>query len=163
MIRTISLSTLILENMKRRLKFNRLECRDHHKAHSLSALADAPCIATLGKIVELNYNQIQVRIAELERNAKVLQYVTLKNALRNKAQEMRKLALPCVQQNKTGVVALNDLPSSILMLHQVSNTRVDGVIEVPRGRRAKRAFTITYRKPSTASCAFRIGERVTAR
>ena len=113
--------------------------------------------------MELNYNQIQVRIAELERNAKVLQYVTLKNALRNKAQEMRKLALPSVQQNKAGLVVLNDLHSSILMLHQVSNTRVDGVIEVPRGRRAKRAFTITYRKPSAASCAFRIGERITAR
>jgi len=113
--------------------------------------------------VELNYNQIQVRIAELERNAKVLQYVTLKNALRNKAQEMRKLALPCVKQNKSGLIALDDVPSSILMLHQVSNTRVDGVIEVPRGRRAKRAFTITYRKPSAASCAFRIGERITAR
>ena len=79
--------------MKRRLKFNRLECKDHHKAHSLSALADAPCIVTWEKIVELNYNQIKKRLEELEKLEVVEEYNNCKNALSNKAQEMRKLAL----------------------------------------------------------------------
>ena len=110
--------------------------------------------------MSLNYNQIQVRLAHLERNPDVMEFAALKNALSNKAKEMRKLAFPCVQQNKAGLVVLDDLPSSILMLHQVSNTRIEGVIEVPRGYRAKRAFTFTYRKPAAASVVFQVGERI---
>ena len=113
--------------------------------------------------MELNYNQIKNRLEELEELEIVKEYNDYKNALSNKAQEMRKLALSCVKQNKSGLIALDDAPSSILMLHPVSNTRIDGVIAVPRGHRAKRAFTITYRKPSVAGCTFRIGKRIAAR
>ena len=113
--------------------------------------------------MSLNYNQIQVRIAELERNAKVLQYITLKNALSNKAQEMRKLALRWVDldTSKSRLIMLDDGPDKITSIQWGKDRCIEGVIKVPRGSSSRREFTVSYRNPAAAGAVFRVGGKIT--
>jgi len=114
--------------------------------------------------VDLSYNQIQDRLEKLEGNAKVLQYITLKNALSNKAQEMRKLALRWVDldTSKSRLIMLDDGPDKITSIQWGKDQCIEGVIKVPRGSSSRRAFTVSYRNPSAASAVFRVGGKITS-
>ena len=113
--------------------------------------------------MDLNYNQIQERLEKLEHNAKVLQYVTLKNALSHKSQEMRKLALRWVDldTSKSRLIMLDDGPNKITSIQWGKNQCIEGVIKVPRGSSSRRRFTVNYRNPSAASAVFRVGGKIT--
>ena len=114
--------------------------------------------------MDLSYNQIEDRLEKLERNAKVLQYITLKNALSNKAQEMRKLALRWVDldTSKSRLIMLDDGPDRITSIQWGKDRCIEGVIKVPRGSSSRRAFTVNYRNPSAASAVFRVGGKITS-
>ncbi len=113
--------------------------------------------------MELNYNQIKKRLEELEKLEVVEEYNNCKNALSNKAQEMRKLALRWVDldTSKSELIMLDDGPDKITSIRWGKNRCIEGVIKVPRGSSSQRRFTVTYRNPTAASAVFRVGGKIT--
>ena len=113
--------------------------------------------------MELNYNQIKNRLEELEELEIVKEYNDHKNALSNKAQEMRKLALRWVDldTSKSRLIMLDDGPNKITSIQWGKNQCIEGVIKVPRGSSSRRRFTVNYRNPSAASAVFRVGGKIT--